>query len=88
VDVSVPPATLCWVFSVIFLLALLPISFANIGVREASMIFLLAPYGVSAVEATAWSLVMYTGPLLSAVTGGMLEAIMTLPSKRAASLKH
>ncbi len=87
VDVSIHPETLFWVFSVIFLLALLPISFANIGVREASMIFLLAPYGVSSVEATAWSLVMYTGPLLSALTGGMLEALLSVPSKRTASWK-
>lgn len=87
VGISIAPGVLAWVFAVIFLLALLPISFANIGVREASMIFLLAPYGVSAADATAWSLLMYTGPLLSALTGGVLEALVGLPAKSKTALR-
>jgi uncharacterized protein (TIRG00374 family) len=62
-----------WINPVIYLLAMLPISISNIGVREVSMIMLLAPYGVASTEATAWSLLMYSGPLCSALIGLILE---------------
>lgn len=63
-----------WIYSVIYLLSMLPISISNIGVREVSMIMLLAPYGVLMTEATAWSVLMYSGPLVCALIGLMLEA--------------
>ncbi|WP_416397690.1 lysylphosphatidylglycerol synthase transmembrane domain-containing protein [Allohahella sp. A8] len=69
-------STVTWIFGVVFLLAMLPISFANFGVREASMILLLAPYGVGAAEATAWSILMYTGPLAAALAGAVVEAAL------------
>ncbi len=63
-----------WIYSVIYLLAMLPISISNIGVREVSMIMLLAPYGISMTEATTWSVLMYSGPLSCALIGLILEA--------------
>ena len=78
-DILVPLATLIWVYGVIFLVSLLPISFANLGVREASMIILLRPSGITAEEVTAWSILMYSGPLTAAVIGGLME---TLGSQR------
>lgn len=66
-------ASVMWIYGVIFLLAMLPISFANVGVREASMIVLLSPYGISAAEATAWSVLLYLGPIATAMAGGLLE---------------
>ena len=38
------------------------------------MIVLLAPYGVLMTEATAWSVLMYSGPLVCALIGLTLEA--------------
>lgn len=63
-----------WIYSVIYLLSMLPISFSNIGVREVTMIILLAPYGVPMMEATAWSVLMYSGPLICALIGLIIEA--------------
>jgi len=63
-----------WIYSVIYLLGILPISISNIGIREISMIMLLAPYGVSMTEATVWSVLMYSGPLCCAFIGLVLEA--------------
>lgn len=82
IDIDITPMALCWVYGVIFLLAQLPISFANIGVREVSMVLLLQPYGISAAEATAWSILMYSGPLLCALIGGLLEALTSFPPTR------
>jgi len=66
--------TILWVYPVIYLLALLPISISNIGVREVSMIILLAAYGVTTTEAVAWSVLMYCGPLSCAFIGMVIEA--------------
>lgn len=63
-----------WIYPVIYLLAMLPISISNIGVREVSMIMLLAPYGVATTEAIACSLLMYSGLLCSGLIGLVLEA--------------
>lgn len=63
-----------WVYPVIYLLALLPVSISNIGVREVTMILLLASYGVTATEAVAWSVLIYCGPLSCALIGLAIEA--------------
>jgi len=63
-----------WIYSVIYLLGILPISISNIGIREISMIMRLAPYGVSMTEATVWSVLMYSGPLCCAFIGMLMEA--------------
>lgn len=63
-----------WIYAIIFILRILPISISNIGVREASMVVLFAPYGVAATEATAWSLLMYSGLLFCGFIGLLIEA--------------
>jgi uncharacterized membrane protein YbhN (UPF0104 family) len=63
-----------WIYSVIYLLSLLPISVSNIGVREAGMIMLMLPYGISMADATAWSVLIYSGPLSCALIGMLMEA--------------
>lgn len=66
--------TILWIYPVIYLLGVLPISISSLGVREAGMIMLLAPYGIASVEAIAWSVLMYSGPLSSGLIGLLLEA--------------
>lgn len=63
-----------WVYTMVYLLALLPVTLANAGVREGIMIWMLQPMGVNAAVATAWSLCLYMGPLMSAVFGALLES--------------
>jgi uncharacterized protein (TIRG00374 family) len=66
--------TILWIYPLIYLLAVLPVSISNVGVREAGMIMLLAPYGITSAEAIAWSVLMYSGPLSSALVGLIFEA--------------
>ena len=73
-NIEVGLVSVLWIYSVIYLLGMLPISISNIGVREVSMIMLLAPYGVSMTEATTWSILMYSGPLSCAMIGLLMEA--------------
>jgi len=70
----VNPIDVAWIYAAIYLMALLPLTVANIGVREFTLITVLAPLGINAAGATAWSLCLYLGPLVSAVLGLLLEA--------------
>lgn len=73
-NVDLGLVSILWMNSVVYLLALLPISLSNIGVREAGMIMLMLPYGVSSTEATTWSVLMYSGSLICALIGLLFEA--------------
>ena len=73
-DIELGLTTILWIYSVVYLLGMLPISFSNIGVREASMIMLMLPYGVSMTGATSWSVLMYSGCLSCSLIGIILEA--------------
>jgi len=73
-DVELGIVSILWINSVVYLLGMLPISVSNVGVREAGMIMLMVPYGVSMTEATTWSVLIYSGPLSCALIGLLLEA--------------
>jgi uncharacterized protein (TIRG00374 family) len=73
-DIELGLTTILWIYSVVYLLGMLPISVSNIGVREAGMIMLMLPYGVSMTGATSWSVLMYSGSLSCALIGLLMEA--------------
>lgn len=66
--------TIAWIRSVLFILGMLPISISGFGVREGTMVVLLRPYGVSATDAIALSLLFFGGRLWIGTIGGLLEA--------------
>jgi hypothetical protein len=62
---------------------MLPISVSGFGVREGTLIALLAPYGVGGTAAVAFSLLLYSRNLLLALVGGVLETgNLLFPAKR------
>lgn len=72
-DLSVGLAAIAWIRSVTLLLALVPISVAGLGVREASFIAFLGEYGVSSAEAFAFSMATFTIQLILGAMGALLE---------------
>lgn len=74
-----------WIRSCILIVTMLPISFSGFGVREGTLIALLAPYGVSGNVAVAFSLLLFARSLLMAGIGGVLETANVLfPASRKA----
>jgi uncharacterized protein (TIRG00374 family) len=63
-----------WVRSFILIVTMLPVSFAGLGVREGTLIFLLQPYGVSTTDAVALSFIILARTLLLGGIGGLFEA--------------
>ena len=69
VGISVPLSAFIWQASAVFLLARLPISIANCGVREFTLIGFLSLYGVDATTAVFFSLLVFSNALLMAAMG-------------------
>lgn len=81
---DVSPLALGWIRSYVMMAALLPISFAGIGVREGLLTLLLSAYGVAPNEAVALGLLLLLSRLVNALIGAVLEADHVL-RKRVAS---
>lgn len=83
IGLEVPFVHLGWIRSCIIFVTMLPISFSGFGVREGTLIALLAPYGVIGTAAVAFSFLLFSRNLLLALAGGVLETgSLFLPSKR------
>jgi len=70
-----------WIFGLVSLLLLLPVTIAGIGVREGSYAGLLGMVGVSIEKAVALSLVMFGISLLGVAVGGLLELAHSVQSR-------
>jgi uncharacterized protein (TIRG00374 family) len=80
VDVSYGAAL--WARVVTGLAMLLPLSVAGLGIREASLILLLAPFGVASASAVAISLMLLCYQLLLGAVGGLIELAAGLAPMR------
>jgi uncharacterized protein (TIRG00374 family) len=75
-------STIGWIRSLMNMVTMLPISFAGLGVREASYAILLEPYGIPGSQAIALALFGFIGHLVLAVVGGLLELRIAFLSRR------
>jgi branched-subunit amino acid transport protein len=57
------------------LAAMVPVTVAGIGVREGAWALLLAPYGVAAADAVAFSLLYFLAFCLVGAAGGVVFAL-------------
>lgn len=73
-ELGVDLLSIAWVRSVTLLLALIPITVAGLGVREASFITLLGTLGVAPAAAFAFSIATFTIQLVLGFVGAVLEA--------------
>lgn len=69
-----------WIRTLTMLASMLPVSVGGLGVREVVWVLLLAPLGIVAVDALAFSLLIFGSTVLVvAILGGVLEARWLLP---------
>jgi len=71
--INVPIMVLVWQSAVVFMLGRLPISIANLGVREATLIGTLALYKVDASSAFLMSMIIFSNAILMAVIGAVFQ---------------
>ena len=67
--VVVPMGMLIWLCAIVFVLSKIPVSVANLGVREVTLIGLLGLYGVDKSAAFLMSMVLFSGLVFMALLG-------------------
>lgn len=83
IGMEVPFVHLGWIRSCVLIVTMLPVSLSGFGVREGTLIALLAPYSVSGTVAVTFSLLLFARSLLLATIGGVLEtANLLFPTGR------
>jgi uncharacterized membrane protein YbhN (UPF0104 family) len=71
--ITVPFGVLVWQSSLIYLLGRLPISIADLGVREITIVESLAQYGIPAPEALLMSMVVFSNRIIMAIIGAFFQ---------------
>jgi hypothetical protein len=74
-EIILPPFSWLWIFAVVSLAVVLPLSVGGIGVREGAFVGLLGFLGVVAPLALALSLTIFSLQLLAAGFGAVVETI-------------
>lgn len=78
IRLSVPLSVYFAVVPLVYLAIMLPISLGGLGVREGSMTFLLAQFGVPTSDAVTLSFLVYVSRFVTAGSGGMIQLFETL----------
>ncbi len=82
--IAVPAVVLVWQSSAVYILGRLPISVANLGVREFTLIEFLALYGVEAPVVLLMSMIIFSTHIIMAAIGAGCQITWALSGKRSA----
>jgi hypothetical protein len=82
--IAVPAAALVWQSSAVYILGRLPISVANLGVREFTLIEFLAIYGIEAPAVLLMSMIIFSTHIIMAAIGAGCQITWALSGKRSA----
>jgi uncharacterized membrane protein YbhN (UPF0104 family) len=86
IELDILLVTMGWVRSAVTLITMLPVTIGGIGLREAAMLFFLAPSGVQEVQAVALAFLIFIFVLLiPGLFGGLLEVRLVLRSRTASA---
>ena len=78
--VTVGLGVLIWLCAIVYVLGKVPISVANLGVREVTLVGLLGAYGVAKPAALLMSMTLFSAVLFKAALGGLCQLVwMTRP---------
>ena len=72
-NIAVPVTIFVWLCTGIYILGRLPISVANLGVREVTLVGFLAVYGVEKPAALLMSMILFSALIFMAVIGSMFQ---------------
>jgi len=81
-NVTVPIGTFIWLCALIYILGRIPISVANLGVREVTLMTILANYGVKEPQAFLMSMILFSALIVMAVIGAGYQIFWTVAAKQ------
>lgn len=62
-----------WLFAVVSIVSLLPISFSGLGLREGTLVVLMAKIGIENSNALSFSILIFAMGILTGLIGGVIE---------------
>jgi uncharacterized membrane protein YbhN (UPF0104 family) len=74
IEIRIPVFALFWLWSMVYVLELIPASISGLGFRESALVYLLPLYGVEPARAMLFSLIIFSFTILFGLIGGILEA--------------
>jgi hypothetical protein len=80
-NVTAPMGIFIWLCALIYILGRVPVSIANLGVREAMLVVLLAPYGVEKTQALLMSMILFSALIVMAAIGAGYQIFWTITAK-------
>jgi len=86
-NVTASAGVLVWICAAICVLGRLPISVANLGVREVTLVGLLGIYGVEKSQALLMSMILFSALVLMAIIGAIYQISWAVSSKKSVSPK-
>jgi hypothetical protein len=86
--VTAPIVVLVWICATICVLSRIPISMANLGVREVTLVGLLGIYGVEKSQALLMSMIIFSSLVFMAVIGAIYQISWAMSSKKNAKLNN
>ena len=81
-NITAPVGVFVWLCAVIYILGRIPISVANLGVREFTLVGLLGIYGVAKSQALLMSMILFSAVILMAAIGAIYQLFWTLTAKK------
>ena len=73
VNIVAPVGLFVWLCAIVYVLGRLPISIANLGVRESLLVSLLAVYGVDKSAALLMSMILFSRLVVMAIVGAIYQ---------------
>jgi hypothetical protein len=81
-NIAAPLGVLVWLCAVIYILGRIPISVANLGVREVTLVGFLALYGVETSQALLMSMILFSAVVFMAVIGAIYQLVWAVTEKK------
>lgn len=79
---SIPLTVYIWLTSLVFILGRIPITIAGLGIREVTLVGILAAYGVEEASALLMSMVLFSSIVLKAIVGAGFMIQWSLAKKK------
>lgn len=74
IEIRIPVFALFWLWSMVYVVELIPASISGLGFREGALVYLLPLYGIDPARAMLFSLIIFSFTILFGLIGGILEA--------------
>ncbi|MBI3308231.1 MAG: flippase-like domain-containing protein [Candidatus Melainabacteria bacterium] len=72
-NITIDITQAAWLFAVVFLVTILPVTFSGLGVREGAVIIILSEFGIDKSSALGLSVLIFTLGIAMALIGGICE---------------